>query len=150
MSDDPQYLAKLPDMPISGIDDAMKACADTIRRVRTGEIGDLDQAQAVFKGLQTYGVLWAHRAKMSPPEQANKEAARALARKAVAAMTDEQARDLLLKKNFQTFESNMGIINVEAKVLDDTNKANQLIKDASANDRESTDVIKRRSKADLF
>lgn len=133
------------------LEDAMRVCEAVVRDVRSGRITDWKKAEAVFKGVTTFCNAHIAQIRHSPKHIAMEEAARVAARRAAEAMTLDQAREILLSRNFTNLEEPLGIVvDVEAKVVQEEAKAVQIIKEAHQYERESTEIIRKRARTDIF
>jgi hypothetical protein len=113
---------KLP-AKINDLTDAERECETVIRQVKNGTM-DLKTADTILKAIKTYAEIYVSRLKNDPRNEAQKEYARGVARKAVDQIDTDKAREMLLSRNFTALEDQMGI--VDAEVV--TEKAEEALK----------------------
>lgn len=108
---------KLPSVPLRDLSDAERRCEDVIDQVHRG-ILDAKTADTMLKAIKTFAEIYVSRLKNDPKNEAQKEYARGVARKAVEGIDIDKAREMLLNRNFTHLEDRMGVIDVEAQAVE--------------------------------
>lgn len=115
----------------------MAMCEDTVRKIRTGEIADPKQADAIFKGVAAFCHAYVSKLKHSPKQIALEEAARAAARRAAESMDLKQATEILQSRNFKRLEEAGGVIDITAQ----EQKADKVLKKVEHAERQTRKII---------
>jgi hypothetical protein len=118
------------------LDDALLLLEEVTLQVRDGKI-DIREAQTFFQGIKAFTETYQVKLKHDPRSEAQKEFARGVARKAVEAIDLDKAKQILLSRDWQPMETEMGIIDAERVIAVEDKQAKRLFTAADKLERKT-------------
>jgi hypothetical protein len=98
------------------LDDAKRELTRVLNAAREGD--DIKQLQTEISAIKAFAEVYVSQIKNDPKEEAKREFARGVARKAAESIDIQKAKDILKHRNFLALEDEMGLISDEQRIAE--------------------------------